>query len=434
MQRWSTQPLNPMQPQRLEPIRPDQRPIGRLPLSVWLGVIKQATLPDIRSLCLTCRSLASLAKVDAVWDFKLALLDFPPDLLRPDTTADNTRASPKKQSQITDQHKRASRAPQNAPLIDDFGEFETAPLADDNDLLKFDSGSAGHDLSQPEASPIVSQRSQREKSQQAKVASATTGLAGFKQIYNRLLPFYTSLQTHTTSSLLFTHAGLSSLDRALLIRSLKHLLLQPCAPSRSTARHTLFKRNLTSAQDFFESTLFADFERASKQRPNPDEVVMARCGHLAWQLGRSSAQSLFDVFLNQREIFYESSHNPHWNIVKEGTVSALDFSAMETYMNYVVETVKSDGSLAARVFPKQMNAVKDYAERVAQDAVSALSATKLRLVTDLQPIRFPNTSVHCSPPPNPSTTPCSSKPLLQPLLSSCDCRLRSWPLSQSHPG
>lgn len=374
MQRWSSNHLTPLQPQKLVPTRTDTA--GRFPLNIWLKVFQYSTLPDIRTLSYCCRNLAALHRDEAIWKFKLALLGYTPPAPAVHPAPD---PSPPSQNQTRNQQETEIKRSNTA---DEFGDFVDAPLDNEADLLKFDAAtgeSAGHDLSQPftHSHQKIAANRKRDSRLPVQLAAtdATTARDAFKAAYSYVMPFYTSLQTHTTSSLLFTQAGLSPMERALLLRALSNLLLQPCSPSRSAARHTIFKRNLQSAKDFFESTLFADFEKASKKSPQPDEQSMSACTHLAAKLGDVSAQSLFDVFINAREIFYESSHNPHWNIVRDiGQDVTLDFSAMDNYMSYIIQTVKRDASLAARVFPKHMNVVKDYADRVAQDAVSVRSS------------------------------------------------------------
>lgn len=376
MQRWqkrqsrpqSSAQLTPLQPHKLEPSRPDQRSLGRLPIAGWLAVLSHASLPDVLSLRLSCRSLNALANNNKVWQFKLALLHV--------EGLHFNHAQQQQQQQSPEQSLSKRKSSLNKKDADDFGEFVDAPL-DDADLLKFDSSASGPDgfplsPSPPSSHQLSPHRHSTVSGKQAP-APASSPFQSFKHLYSNLVPFYASLQTHTTSSLLFTQQGLSPVDRAHIFRALAHLLLPPCSPSRSAARNSVFKRNLTSSKDFFESTLFSDFERASKRQPESDEAAMAKCAHLVWQLGLPSAQSLFDVFLNAREIFYESSHNPHWNIVRGITPSqptTLDFSAMENYMQYVIDTAQVDGGLARRVFPPQMDVVRDYADRVAQDAVS----------------------------------------------------------------
>lgn len=49
----------------------------------------------------------------------------------------------------------------------------------------------------------------------------------------------------------------------------------------------------------------------------------------------------------------------------------LDFTAMDRFMSDVLGTIKEEGSLIARVFPPQQDVLLAFAERVANEVVSA---------------------------------------------------------------
>lgn len=69
-------------------------------------------------------------------------------------------------------------------------------------------------------------------------------------------------------------------------------------------------RNVQSAMDFFESALLTEFERADTRG---DEQGMKEKAGVLWELNQS--QSVVQVFVQKREIFYDQSHNPLKNLM-----------------------------------------------------------------------------------------------------------------------
>ena len=48
----------------------------------------------------------------------------------------------------------------------------------------------------------------------------------------------------------------------------------------------------------------------------------------------------------------------------------FDFTGMDSFMDHITETIKSDGAIAVNVFPANSYVVLSYADRVAQEVVS----------------------------------------------------------------
>lgn len=378
----------------------ETRMLGRLPESAMLLILSYATLPDVRSLCLTSRRLNILAKDDAVWTAKLHLLDF--DVKKPQAIQANGQTAA---SQAGSSRTSISKEPKKQDVLftaaeDDFGDFVTTPTAnagsfnlfDDhaqkakplNDLLSFDDD-GGEDIGIHKAEDL----------KRSATPKPTANLAGesaretFIKAYTTLIPYYLSLQIHTTSSLLFTQTSLSQLNRARLLSSLTKLLIQSVAPTRSNTTLNIYKRNLESATDFFEGAILAEFEKADIRN---DLEAMKRCASVAWALPTTATTStnalhsitgasnknIVQVFVNRREIFYDQSHNPLKNLVKVANpdsntgemVDGIDFAAMDKYMAFVLDVVKKEGEVIAKVFPKDSGVLLDFAERIAVDVVS----------------------------------------------------------------
>ena len=125
-----------------------------------------------------------------------------------------------------------------------------------------------------------------------------------------LLPYYLSLVSHTTSSLIFTSSTLTPSTRSQLLSSLTRFCSPLLAPTRSLPQRTTVIRNVQSAIDFFESAMLAEFERADTRR---DEDAMREKATVLWEL--NGASSVVQVFVQKREIFYEQGHNPARNLV-----------------------------------------------------------------------------------------------------------------------
>lgn len=162
-------------------------------------------------------------------------------------------------------------------------------------------------------------------------------LSIYQQHLNLLLPFYTSLQTQSTSSLVFTVSPpLSPLLRARLLACLARFTHPLLAPTRSRPQRLTVQRNVQSAVDFYESTLLAEFEKAdqggfraggpsstaagvaagaSQEDPagGRDEEAMKETAMILWELNQSS--TLSQVFVQKRETLFGQNHDPLRNLV-----------------------------------------------------------------------------------------------------------------------
>ncbi|KDE09280.1 hypothetical protein MVLG_00598 [Microbotryum lychnidis-dioicae p1A1 Lamole] len=239
----------------------------------------------------------------------------------------------------------------------------------------------------PPAAPSATPTSSSSRNRPLSIPSTTTGgtldlYHVFKTHYSLLLPYYTSLLTHTTSSLVFT-SNLQPMWRARILASLVRFCQPLVAPTRSVPQRMTVLRNTQSAMDFFESALLAEFERADTKG---DEQAMKEKAYVLWELNQSP--SVIQVFMQKREIFYDQSHDPLKNLTKltspEGHISdGIDFTAMDTYMRYVLKTVQRDGSLLARAFPPEADVLIFYIERIANDVISDYITTLLSSAQDL---------------------------------------------------
>ncbi|GAA5850515.1 hypothetical protein JCM8547_001899 [Rhodosporidiobolus lusitaniae] len=192
----------------------------------------------------------------------------------------------------------------------------------------------------------------------------------FKKHHSLLLPFYTSLITHTTSSLVFSTSSLTPMLRAQLLASLVRFCNPLVAPTRSLPQRQTVLRNAQSAMDFFESALIAEFEKADAKK---EEEQMKDKAKVLWQLNQSS--NVAQVFVQRREIFYDTSHNPLKNLTKVETINGtmgdgIDFTPMDLYMQTILTVLSREGSLIARVFPPDANVLLYFLERIANDVVS----------------------------------------------------------------
>ncbi|SCZ88219.1 BZ3500_MvSof-1268-A1-R1_Chr2-1g04266 [Microbotryum saponariae] len=280
---------------------------------------------------------------------------------------------------------------------DDFAHVDLNPpsnalpkTADAADLmLIFDDDDQDRAVVPPAAPSATPTSSSSSRNRPLSVSSTTTTTGEtldlyhvFKTHYSLLLPYYSSLLTHTTSSLVFT-SNLQPMWRARILASLVRFCQPLVAPTRSVPQRMTVLRNTQSAMDFFESALLAEFERADTKG---DEKAMKEKAYVLWELNQSP--SVIQVFIQKREIFYDQSHNPLKNLTKltspEGHVSdGIDFTAMDTYMRYVLQTVERDGSLLARAFPPEADVLIFYIERIANDVVSDYITTLLSSAQDL---------------------------------------------------
>ncbi|GAA5820686.1 hypothetical protein JCM3770_001451, partial [Rhodotorula araucariae] len=206
----------------------------------------------------------------------------------------------------------------------------------------------------------------------------------FRTIQATLLPYYASLKTHTTSSLVFTNQSLSPMQRARLLASLARFCHPLVAPTRSLPHRLTILRNVQSAMDFFESTLLAEFERADAAG---DEDAMRDRASVMWEVNQS--QTVAQVFVQKRETLFGAGQSPLRNLTKIETPSGaeadgIDFSAMDQFMASIIQILDREGSLIARVFPPASDVLLYFLERIANDVVSDYITTLLSAAQPLQ--------------------------------------------------
>ncbi|KAH8925276.1 hypothetical protein BT69DRAFT_1279871 [Atractiella rhizophila] len=211
------------------------------------------------------------------------------------------------------------------------------------------------------------------KSKLSKLGSIdTTYRELFMALHAYLLPFYLSFQIYTTNSLLFTSRSPSSLP------SCAHTSSPVSSPSLSTKvshRHGaatpghVVYRNLMSATDFFESTILAEFD-----------------SRVLWEL--NGGGNVIQSFCEKRPVFYDNTaHNPtkkHLPSPNGEMGDGIDFTAMDEYMKWLLETVKKDGSLIARVFPPEADVLIYFADRIASEVLSEYTTTLLSAAQNLR--------------------------------------------------
>jgi recyclin-1 len=84
-------------------------------------------------------------------------------------------------------------------------------------------------------------------------------------------------------------------------------------------------------------------------------------------------------FCEKRPVFYDSAtHNPMKNLIKIQNhagqmVDGVDFSAMESFMNWILQCIQKDGNLIARLFPPESEVLIFFGDRIASEVVSLVS-------------------------------------------------------------
>lgn len=131
----------------------------------------------------------------------------------------------------------------------------------------------------------------------------------FSILYQQLLPYFVSLQSHSTSSLVFTRQSLQPLARARLLATLKNFLCPHLAATRSATTMQVVRRNVLSSIDFFESSMLQKFDKAFDAA---DLDEMRDLATICWEL--NEGHSLCQVFFNKIELFYENPWDPHENL------------------------------------------------------------------------------------------------------------------------
>ena len=55
----------------------------------------------------------------------------------------------------------------------------------------------------------------------------------------------------------------------------------------------------------------------------------------------------------------------------------LDFEAMDSFMSFILDTVKEHGARAVRVFPPAANVLISFSDRIANEVVGTRSLTNI---------------------------------------------------------
>lgn len=344
--------------------------IGRLPVAAYIVILQHLPVADVGVLALANRQLSALAQNDEVWKYKLGLLDYEgPGACRipsrsskegaakgmallPALEVLSVRTKPSdpdvlfSAGPVTSQplepeddefgdfftSSNEARLAEDAPTEDLFGDFhdsqsefglvdefappDAAAASNGDDLMM----SFDDEVAAPTRTTPVTARSTLYPTTLPAVLTSAPTLAmsptisseSYLQMYIKhhtiLLPYYLSLITHTTSSLLFTSSTLTSMDRSYILSALTRFCTELSAPTRSVPQRMTVLRNVQSASDFFESAMLAEFERADSRR---DEVAMKEKAAVLWALNKGT--SMIQVFVQKREIFYES-HNALSNL------------------------------------------------------------------------------------------------------------------------
>ena len=378
------------------------RRVGRLAEDAWVVVLQHCALGDVASFARCSRRAAIISRDERIWRRKLAYLAFkgfgaarrePGEASREPAAANGDdpaavevpETPPMVQAETDDgfgdfvEPELASSPRQRPPPAPSFSPI--APKRKDDLLMLFEE--VEEDIGMGMASPPrASKRTPRPSVQPAVEApKGEGGRAAFIAVFNQLLPFYHSLRTHTTSSLIFTSPILREpLDRAHALAVLARLVHSTAvSPSSRAADLAVVRRNLQSAADFFEGAMLAEFEAADERREAP---AMRRVAQVAWEL--NGGASVVQVFLGKRDVFYDpSQYNPLHNIVKVPgpaageMVDGLKFQPLDEFVSFLLAIVRREGELIAAVFPPEADVLLDFADRVASDVLAEYIAPLL---------------------------------------------------------
>lgn len=343
--------------------------LGRLPAEAYISILQFLPIADITSIALCNRQLSTLSKDNSVWKRKLQWLDYRGPGAIQFRQVDSARAAAiTERRQSVGIHLASVIPTPKKPVTqkndfsidgdDEFGDFfdgdvdgDVSTVHDDGfgDFQDFEdqpttsrgqstdpfglNGFASISLNggstiKPDKKAdqdllMMWDEEEPVKIEKVKITRpitppppARTSLdrQSYRDIFivhhHLLLPYYLSLMTHTTSSLVFTSPTLTPSTRSQLLSSLVRFCSPLVAPSRSLPQRTIVLRNVQSSMDFFESAMLAEFERADNRR---DEVAMKEKAGVLWELNGGS--SVVQVFVQKREIFYDQSHNPLQNLV-----------------------------------------------------------------------------------------------------------------------
>ncbi|KAG9017515.1 F-box protein: endocytic membrane traffic, recycling ReCYcling 1 [Tulasnella sp. 427] len=139
---------------------------------------------------------------------------------------------------------------------------------------------------------------------------------------------------------------------------------------------------LRAAIDRFDASLLTAFDEADRKG---HEAIMKDASWASWEVfqGTSAgaapkARSLFGggggsewemgrVWAEKKEIFYEGDRwDPKANITENGM---LDFRPMDDFMSHILDSIRTHGSTAVRVFPPSSGVLRAFADRVTVDVV-----------------------------------------------------------------
>ncbi|KAL5514904.1 hypothetical protein ACEPAG_2220 [Sanghuangporus baumii] len=345
--------------------------IGRLPEDLYLSILTYLAIPDIPAFSRTSRRLAELCRDQRVWKARWEMFGIENNNLNLSKTLNELELRAKGKS-VARSPKAVSTTVGSLDTGDDeFGDFASASPATIQDLFGAFQGLSLS--SHPAALTGSSESDFRQK------------FIRVHTILKPLLPSFSSAP-HLILTSLFPPPSPSLIQQSHTLHLLA-LYLQPTV--RPVRNHEVLYSSLRSAVDRFQANLLSAFDAADSKK---DEDAMREAARASWDVWeghlrntnlRVSDWEMGRVWAEKREIFYEQDvWNPLDNFTKDNT---LDFTAMDTFMDHILNVIRNDGTIAVDVFPKKSYVVLSYADRVAQEVVGEYTTpllTKAREVSN----------------------------------------------------
>ncbi|GJJ14596.1 hypothetical protein Clacol_008862 [Clathrus columnatus] len=321
--------------------------IGRLPRDIHLLVLTYLPLYQIPAYARGNRALSRLALDEKLWENRWFNLFTGREEL--------WKALDQLETWVNEKEAKARAAAPPTLVLDtedEFGDFASVPIVSARLEEVEDFSGFSNVLSATPASTASSQ----------------------SQFRNRFMKMHALLKTLLPNLNLAPHLILSNMfssTTSLRHQSqILHILLLYISPSVQPFRNWQSLLNsLKTAIDRFEAGLLTAFEAADAGK---DDERMKEAAWSSWELWNDiqfgSEWEIARVWIEKQEIFYETGR---WDSLKNFTKEeSLDFGAMDEFITRLIQVIKSQGPIVARVFPSIAYVLLMFAERIATEVIA----------------------------------------------------------------
>lgn len=309
-----------------------------LPDDLLLRIFALLPLPDLGRVARASRRFRKLTQDDAIWMPKLRLFKVQLD-------SSNGHGQPRPSEDET------------SPIFDEFVSAPTQSLS--SALFDVDLNDRQNDLFDF-TSEVVASRRMQSKKPSVSLGNASQAKEHFRKIYKQVMPYYLDLRNKTTDSRLFRDFKDPEAQAGMLVKMVALESLEP------TKDWQYIHGPLMTVIEFFENAALSHFEQAYDSLNIPQ---MKRYAEIMDDLNGGLA--LTQIFVQKHPIFFQDHHDAKENIRSDANgMPALDMNPLDEFINHISSVFVRQAPLIAQVFPKPVDVLAAFAERVIDDVIA----------------------------------------------------------------